>query len=138
MTKQLDQMKGDALSQQKNVQLAIREALERPNRTVAACSHISPERYRAGQPLQIELSFEKTSKSARLYYRHVNQAERYETVEMQVMEKRGQVTIPGAYTDSQYPIQYYFELREDRGAASLYPGFNKDLTNQPYFVAHPG
>jgi hypothetical protein len=136
MTQQLDQTKGDAPSQQKNIQLAIREALGRPNRTAAACSHVAPEHYRPGQPLHIELSFERTPKSARLYYRHVNQAERYETVEMQTMEKRGQVMIPAAYTNSHYPIQYYFELKGGK-AASLYPGFNKDLTNQPYFVAHP-
>ena len=44
-------------------------------------------------------------------------------------------TIPAAYADSDYPLQYYFELREgDKGQAWLYPGFNATLTNQPYFV----
>ena len=38
------------------------------------------------------------------------------------------------YTDSPYPLQYYFELRDARGHAWLYPGFRADLCNQPYFV----
>jgi hypothetical protein len=42
--------------------------------------------------------------------------------------------IPAAYTDTQYPLQYYFELKEGPKSAWMYPGFNKELTNQPYFV----
>jgi hypothetical protein len=43
-------------------------------------------------------------------------------------------TIPSAYTDTQYPIQYYFELKLDATSAALHPGFGADLTRQPYFV----
>src|ERR1700682_5769264 len=38
------------------------------------------------------------------------------------------------YTDSQYPLQYYFELRQGPESAWLYPGFADNLTGQPYFV----
>jgi hypothetical protein len=69
-----------------------------------------------------------------LYYRHVNHAERYETVEMQLKGKNYQATIPADYTNSQYPLQYYFEVREKPDKAWLYPGFTAELTNQPYYV----
>ena len=72
--------------------------------------------------------------SALLYYRHVTQAERYESAEMQLRDGRYHATIPAGYTDSQYPLEYYFELKQGPESAWLYPGFSEDLTNQPYFV----
>lgn len=41
--------------------------------------------------------------------------------------------IPGDYTNSPYPMQYCFVLRGNNHA-SLYPGFNADLSNQPYYA----
>jgi hypothetical protein len=72
-------------------------------------------------------------KSVRLYYRHVNHGERYQTAEMQVAGKNYHATIPAGYTNTKYPIEYYFELKE-APESTLYPGFNPELTNQPYFV----
>ena len=43
-------------------------------------------------------------------------------------------SIPESYADSQYPLQYYFELRDTPEQAWLYPGLGADLTQQPYFV----
>ena len=43
--------------------------------------------------------------------------------------------IPAAYTDSPYPLQYYFELRTAT-SATLHPAFNPTLSNQPYFAVH--
>jgi hypothetical protein len=134
MANKLEQIPVSAVTKQDNVRLAIQEAMGRPIRNFVVCRHSQPEKFIAGQPLDIELSFEKTIGSVRLYYRHVNQAERYETVEMQVMGKSYRATIPGDYSNSQYPLQYYFELKEGPDKAGLYPGFNADLTNQPYFV----
>jgi hypothetical protein len=42
--------------------------------------------------------------------------------------------IPGDYTDSLFPLEYYFEVREESSRPWLYPGFNATLSNQPYFV----
>jgi hypothetical protein len=50
---------------------------------------------------------------------------------------RGQqfhATIPASYTASEYPLEYYFEVKESARKVSLYPGFSQSLTNQPYFV----
>jgi hypothetical protein len=134
MAKKLEQAKSSVAAQPDRVRLAIQEALGRPQRTRVVCRHVQPERFRAGQRLDIELSFDNMPRSARLYYRHVNQAERFETVEMQAQDNRYRATIPEAYTQSPYPLQYYFELKQGPETAWLYPGFAADLANQPYFV----
>jgi hypothetical protein len=54
-----------------------------------------------------------------------------------IMDRKSQVyiaTIPGAYTDSPYPLLYYFELKSSPDRAWLYPGFPPDLAGQPYYV----
>jgi hypothetical protein len=134
MAKKLEQTQRSTIAQQANVQSAIQEALGRPARPSTACHHIEPKHFKAGEPLDLELSIEKAIRSVWLYYRHVNHAERYETVEMQLIDKCYRATIPADYTNSLYPLQYYFELREKPEKAWLYPGFIADLTNQPYFV----
>jgi hypothetical protein len=73
-----------------------------------------------------------------MYYRHVNQAERFESVEMPLQGGAYRASIPAAYTDSPYPLQYYFEVKEFAGKAWLYPGFAADLANQPYYVVRRG
>jgi len=100
------------------------------------CRHQPAASLHPGQPLVIDLSVDKGSNpvSARLYYRHVTQAERYESAEMQLFGGRYRATIPALYTDSPYPLQYYFELKQGSESAWLYPGFTNDLTGQPYFV----
>jgi hypothetical protein len=134
MAKKLEQLRSSTDSQKDNVRAAIQEALGRPDRASVACHHTQPEHFKVGQALDVELSIEKAIGSVRLYYRHVNHAERYETVEMQHEGKSYRATIPAEYTNSQYPLQYYFELKEKPEKAWLYPGFTADLTNQPYFV----
>jgi hypothetical protein len=42
--------------------------------------------------------------------------------------------ISATYTNSPYPLEYYFELRESPESACLFPGFNEKLDNQPYYV----
>jgi len=46
--------------------------------------------------------------------------------------------IPSAYTDSPYPLQYYFELKSAPDRAWLHPGFPADLAGQPYYVIRRG
>jgi hypothetical protein len=113
---------------------AIQQALGRPVRAALPCHHTAPARFHAGQPLPVELSVDKKLASVRLYYRHVDQAERFESAEMQLKGARYAALIPATYTDSQFPLQYYFELRQSPESATLYPGLGAELTNQPYFV----
>jgi hypothetical protein len=67
-----------------------------------------------------------------LWYRHVNQAERWKSIPMKRSGKSYRVSIPGEYTNSPFPLQYYFELRTAK-EAWYYPAFNAMLSNQPYF-----
>jgi hypothetical protein len=118
------------------VTAAIAEAGGRPLRNPAACHHQPPTGFRPKQPVAIEIAVDKARKlaSARLYYRHVNQAERWETVEMAAQDNLCRASIPAAYTDSPYPLHYYFEFKQAPDKAWLYPGFAADLANLPYFV----
>lgn len=115
---------------------AIQEALGRPKRTVLPCAHTPAKSFDPGKDLEIALSVAQLEgvASVRMYYRHVNQAEHYESAEMQNRGGEFRATIPALYTATKYPLQYYFELRRGPADAWLYPGFNAERTNQPYFV----
>jgi hypothetical protein len=117
--------------------LAIKEVLGRSEREVLACHHSPSARFTPGQPLEIDLSLKTPAGSVTLYYRHVNQAERFNLAAMERREQHYRVTIPAMYSDSVYPLEYYFEVKTTTGMALLYPGFGKGLTNQPYFVIRP-
>ena len=136
MNGMLGQSQSSVTTRQEIVTSAITESKGRPVRSSGVCHHNRPQGFRAGQPLNIEMSFDRTPASAHLYYRHVNHAERYEKEEMQIQGSGYLATIPATYTDSQYPIQYYIELKDGPDKAWLYPGFMADLANQPYFVVH--
>jgi hypothetical protein len=101
-------------------------------------SHTPPASFRRGDGITIALGLDmpsqRTTVTARLRYRHLDQAERHVVVDM---ERRGEyqvATIPGNYSDSPYPVQYFFELRDLRDNVWQYPGLGADLSNQPYFV----
>ncbi|MEK3725577.1 hypothetical protein [Paenibacillus sp. FSL H8-0034] len=100
-----------------------------------ACEHKSPVHYRKGAPVELRVKLLGPAEGVKvtLLYRHVNQAEAYETVTMSEKDGLLTATIPAAYTDSVYPLVYYFELQEDQGQAWLVPGFDADLSNQPYY-----
>jgi hypothetical protein len=42
--------------------------------------------------------------------------------------------IPGEYTRSPFPLQYYFEMVGGDGSATIHPAFNSTLSNQPYYA----
>jgi hypothetical protein len=120
------------------VRAAVAEALAWPRREVARCRHRPPVRFQPKQALAVEIAVPGKPASVRMYYRHVNQAERFESVEMPLQGGAYRASIPAAYTDSPYPLQYYFEVKESAGKAWLYPGFAADLANQPYYVVRRG
>jgi hypothetical protein len=106
----------------------------------AKCAHTPPTSFAPGEPLALSLSIASSAGpvSVNLCFRHVNQAERWKTVSMSGQNGQFSQSIPAEYTNSEYALQYYFELEHGVSSASLYPGFNKTLSNQPYFaVAHP-
>ena len=72
--------------------------------------------------------------SVRLWYRRVNHAERWASVDTEARGGVHRAGIPAAYTDSPYPLQYYFDLRDGAGEAQLHPGLGTDLSSEPYFL----
>lgn len=121
------------LSDNPRVKAAVTEALGRPQRSAMAMRHRPPERFRHGQPVKLTLSGPVLT-SASLYYRHVNHAERWQCIAMSHSGDAYIAAIPSTYTDSPYPLQYYFELKSAPDRSWLYPGFPPDLAGQPYYV----
>jgi hypothetical protein len=71
----------------------------------------------------------------RLRYRQVNQSEKWQTVEMKKGASGGfEAQIPADYTDSPYPLQYYFQIHDSSDRTRLFPDFNPGWQGQPYFV----
>src|SRR5579871_324454 len=115
---------------------AIQQVLGRPKaRPQPPCKHDPPLRFRPKEPLKREVAVTAERKITRetLYYRHVNQAERFESLPLESSGKMYQAIIPGSYTDSVYPLQYYFEFREGPGKAWLHgaPSFPVYLVVRP-------
>ncbi|HEV2270718.1 MAG TPA: hypothetical protein VGR92_14790 [Steroidobacteraceae bacterium] len=118
----------------------IRELLGDDSPAAPTVRHSPPERFVPGKALLIVAAAEPDAPlvSARLFYRHVNQAEEYNSVELTRHETELRGEIPAAYTASEYPLQYFFELRGERHGARRFPGFTSDVGNQPYFVVTRG
>ena len=120
-----------------NIERSIQAATGRPNRPSVNCVHTPPTSFHPGQPLSLSLrsvSASNVPNAVHLYYRHVNQAERWRSVEMQPSHDGYAGTIPEDYTNSVYPLQYYFVLQRGTEAAWFFPAFNSSLSNQPYFA----
>jgi hypothetical protein len=112
---------------------AISTALGRPSRPASGASHTAPQIFSPGSALTLALGTDASTTAAKLYYRHVNQADAWQSATMAPTATGFQATIPGSYTQTVYPLQYYFALTKG-GAGALYPGFDSALANQPYFV----
>jgi hypothetical protein len=116
-----------------NAAAAIRAAIGSPKRPSVPSTHTPPSSFHPGQPLSLTLQVQDGPSAVHLYYRHVDQAERWVSVEMKKSGEGYTAAIPGDYTNSAFALQYYFELqRED--VAWLYPAFNSTLSNQPYYA----
>jgi hypothetical protein len=98
--------------------------------------HRPPDQFVPGEPLTLTAVLDRsaTLSSARLLYRQVNQAEEYQAADLIKSGAEHRAVIPATYTDSPYPLQYFFELVYEQGRARRYPGFASEQGNQPYFV----
>jgi hypothetical protein len=135
LTARLDQ--ADGKEPAGTLALAIREAASRPQRVAAPWRHAPAAGFVPGQPLPIELSVEGKPSGVRLHYRHVNHAQRFQTMELANQGGCYHGTIPASYTDSKFPLQYYFEVNHSADVAWLCPGFGEQRVDQPYFVVRP-
>jgi hypothetical protein len=118
---------------------AIQIVTGRSARSDVQCVHVSPGSFQSGRLLTLSLQTLSSAggfapASAQLYYRHVNQAVRWNSAEMSREGDQFRGAIPAEYTKSKFFLQYYFALEDGKGSAWMYPGFNKSLSNQPYFA----
>ncbi|MEO8481113.1 MAG: hypothetical protein ABI634_02815 [Acidobacteriota bacterium] len=115
---------------------AVATALAHPRRPPPPCRHTSPATFTAGSALALKVTLTQPARAtgATCYYRHVNQADRFEQVAMTRAGADVLATIPAAYTDSPYPLQYYVVIHEGPATAHLFPGLGPDHMSQPYVV----
>jgi hypothetical protein len=116
----------------------LSEVLNGKPRAVVAVTHTPPARFTPKADVTLAFSTAQPLAKAVLWYRHVNHAERWISVAMTADGATRRATIPAAYADGAYPLQYYFTLHEPSGDAALHPGIGETLLNQPYFVVPRG
>jgi hypothetical protein len=100
--------------------------------------HTPPPSFQRGKPFSVVANVSKAHRSVNmaglnLRYRHVNQAEIWQSVEMEQTGEKYHAVIAGDYTDSPFPLQYYFQICAKPGKAWLYPGLEQRWQGQPYF-----
>jgi hypothetical protein len=128
----------DRLSQtlhRTSAQTAIQNATKAPPRPALAVEHKAPTTFHSGSDLQLIFTAPAAAAST-LWYRHVNHGERWISTPMQKTGNTYSGVVPASYTNSSYPMQYYFELHT-KDAATLHPPFNPTLSNQPYYSVMP-
>ena len=129
----LEQYFGDKPTTQEPVAgKAIQQTTKAPRPTVDI-KHTVPDVFRSGDDLHLTIIMPAIVTESILWYRHVNHAERWLCAPMQKTGNAHSGFIPGSYTNSPYPLQYYFELHTT-DAATLHPPFNPTFSNQPYYV----
>jgi hypothetical protein len=135
----LPSIDGDIAALEKHLATPLAASAVMPNKPVLrptiAAKHTAPVSFHPGGDLPLSITAPPSVTEAILWYRHVNHGERWLSTPMQQEGGLHKAAIPGVYTDSPYPLQYYFELRTVN-AATLYPAFNPTLSNQPYFAVH--
>ncbi|CAN5596844.1 hypothetical protein BH10ACI4_BH10ACI4_18570 [soil metagenome] len=115
-------------------QKGIREVMSPTARPATVCHHTPAAIFQAGSAQPIELQVPSGISGVRLKYRHVNQAEYYETLEMIGEGGKYQANISADYTKTDFSLQYYFELQHSPTMETMYPGLGADLTDRPYFL----
>jgi hypothetical protein len=119
------------------IRVLIASVMSPPARPRFSVAHAGPAAFKPGEPLPISLTIRDAPNGgvARLVYRHVNQAEPWQSMAMGMEGVTAHAAIPGQYTNSPFPLQYYFDLRKTVDSVpALYPGLGVSLMNQPYFV----
>jgi hypothetical protein len=113
---------------------AIKTVLQKPQRFEPGVHHDPPAHFKRGEALRLVVTAPEEVSEITLHYRRVNQGENYVTAAMDKQASGYDGQIPAAYTRTEFPLEYYFEVRKGDGTAGLYPGFSPKLTSQPYFV----
>uniref|UniRef100_A0A372INP5 Uncharacterized protein n=2 Tax=Paracidobacterium acidisoli TaxID=2303751 RepID=A0A372INP5_9BACT len=121
-------------SDSRSASVAIHAVTAHFQRAAVPCAHTPATVFHPGSELSVSLGVPSASVTGvTLWYRHVNHGERWKSTPMQRRSGSYRAAVPGEYTDSPYPLQYYFELRS-ASSAWFYPAFDDTLSNQPYYA----
>ena len=124
MEKKVAEKNPNARSAAAAIQIATRAVTSPVMRPSVVCTHTPPAGFHPGSELPIAVAIPSpTVTGVALWYRHVNHGERWKSATMERAAGRYHTAIPGDYTSSPYPLQYYFELRSGK-SAWLFPAFD--------------
>ena len=132
MKKELSEAIG--IAPQKDVIKAIQTVNTRPIVPTVQASHKPAAKFEAGKPMKIELKLANEAQRVNLHYRHANQAILWEVMPMQVDGTRCTAVIPAEYTQTRYPMTYYFSVDQGESGQALFPGLDEELAGMPYYV----
>lgn len=117
------------------IQKAIDYTRSKPLRPGVNASH-QPAASLTGHPLKIRISLTGEKQKVKLFYRHVNQAEQWQSLVLEQTGNNFEGVIPGEYCQKRFSIQYYFEIHTDNHSVARHPELSDDLDNVPYFVVN--
>ena len=113
---------------------AVTACLARPDYHAADLAHAPPPGFRPGEAVALAFKAPAAVTGIKLWYRHVNQAEPWQSVPATKEGETWHAAIPADYTASTYPLQYYAEVWRGPEEGRLYPGFAAWPDPQPYLV----
>ena len=97
-------------------------------------SHIPPKNFKKGEAIYLSCKLNKKNHlPAYLHYREVNQSKKWSKKKLIRVNEDYKSVISKTFTQTNYPIQYYFEFT-GMVYSSFSPGFNNYLSNQPYHL----
>jgi hypothetical protein len=116
-------------------ELALKLASTTSTRQIVTAQHTPTEFFPPDRPLEISVNVAApTLRRVLLHYRHINQAERWQSAELIRNGKMFRGEIPAEYTAKRFALQYYFEIETAPTKATLFPLLAADLANVPYYV----
>jgi hypothetical protein len=111
---------------------------QRTTRSRVSLTHKPSERFSRGRVLEIVAQTRvPTDSTVQLLYRHAHQAEAWQEMPMTVAGLNLRAAIPGSFTETVYPIIYYFVIHSREAAAAMIPGLGEGLDHMPYYVSRP-
>jgi len=134
MKEELANANGKKSNNMEGVRKAINTVKTRPQLFKVDVHHIPVGKFKAGEPIKIDLKLAGEIKGVDLYYRHANQAIDWQVMPMGKVGDQYQAVIPAEYTKTRYPMTYYFAIDMKKDSIAIYPGLGENLANMPYFV----
>ena len=113
---------------------AVQAALARQVYRAGEVNEMLATEFKTGEAIRFALVTSPEVTAATLWYRHVNQAERWRSVAGVKDGAVWRATIPADYTASPYPLQAYAEVAHGAGDTRLFPGFKDWPAPQPYGI----